>query len=192
MSHRKNNKPLLIFVRGLPGSGKSYLSEALIDQVGASRTLLLDPDAIDTENAGYKLLANELIEQDLNPAILPFRWLRQSACKGVSNGKIVIWNQPFTIKGVFDRLIQFIKDTSTYDGDLRVLVVEIEIDPIEAKQRIDKRMEEGGHGPDDETFAKRVFEYESFSDSYDTVRINGSEEINASVQKILKKIKLNF
>lgn len=184
-------QPTLIFVRGLPGSGKSYLSDAIIAKIGHDKAVLVDPDAIDRENSGYIALSDSLSSEGLNPAIYPFRWLRKTACAGISSGKTVLWSQPFTNRGVFDRLVLFIKENSTYDGDLRVLLIEVEIDQTMAKQRIEQRIAAGGHGPSDMTFIRRASEYESFSGDYATLSVHGDSAINESVKDIMKALEQN-
>jgi len=183
-------QPVLLFIRGLPGSGKSYLSDALIENLGQDRTVLADPDAIDVENEDYVALSDNLSEEGLSPAIHPFRWLRQKACEGISSGKIVVWNQPFTDRGVFDRLILFIKANSTYDGELKVLIVEVEIDHDTAKKRIEDRITEGGHGPSSATFQRRIQEYRSFSDGYATLSIRGDSATEKSLLAVVEALEL--
>lgn len=183
-----NHKPLLIFVRGIPGSGKSFLSEALTKKIGLKNTVLLDPDAIDEKDPGYISLSKDLTQDGLPKTIHPFRWLRKSACEAISSGKTVIWNQPFTDLGVFSRLILFIEENSAHNSKLEILIIEVSIDQDTAKERIQSRIAKGGHGPSDSTFQKRVNGYETFSDSYQTIEINGNDTVELSVDKVLQKI----
>ena len=183
-----NKKPLLVIVRGLPGSGKSYLSEAVSKKLDGLAVTLLDPDVIKTKSKEFLEFSQSLSEEGLAEAIHPFRWLRKNACDAITANKIVIWNQPFTIRGIFDRLLVFIMDNSEHDRELDILVVEISIDNTVALERIEKRKNEGGHGPSNDTFEKRVSEYESFSDSYDTLKLNGSDDIDENASLVADRI----
>ncbi len=173
-------------VRGLPGSGKSFLSEAVAKEIDPENVLILDPDTINLNNKTYQSFSSELTKEGLDEAIHPFRWSRKMACDAVVEGKIVIWNQPFTIRGIFDRLVLFIRNHAEENGiDLPVLLVEIDIDHDKAKRRIADRKQAGGHGPTDRTFARRADEYESFADDYETVTLHGENDINQSVKMVL-------
>jgi predicted kinase len=182
--------PTLIMIRGLPGSGKSYLARALENELGAEDVVILDPDTVDQADKAFMAFSDQLSKEGLDKAIHPFRWSRKMACDAVSDHKIIIWNQPFTNQGIFDRLVAFIKAyADDHDVPLPVLLVEVDIDHATAKARITKRKQAGGHGPSDETFARRVDEYTSYVDAYRTVIVNGADDVHASVGAVMAALR---
>ncbi len=189
MKHADIKHPILIMIRGLPGSGKTYLAMRLEQALGEGHVVILDPDTVDLETERYLEFSKELEKEGLNRAIHPFRWLRKQACDAVVAGKSVMWNQPFTDRGIFERLIAFIQNHAHENGvQLPVLVVEVEIDPDIAKVRIAKRKQAGGHGPTDDTFGRRVSEYVSYADGFSTVVVQGKDDIAISVATVLAAI----
>lgn len=181
--------PTLLMIRGLPGSGKTYLADRLVETLGDERVVVLDPDTVDLTAKDYLAFSAELEAEGLDKALHPFRWSRKLACEGVAAGNIVIWNQPFTIRGIFERLVAFIEaDAKEHGIDLPVLVVEVEIDEATAKQRIVERKQAGGHGPSDGTFGRRVGEYESYVDGFETVVVQGRDDIAASLTAVMEKL----
>jgi predicted ABC-type ATPase len=176
-------------IRGLPGSGKSHLAAKLAHALGKDDTVMLDPDGLDVTDGAYLAFSRELEKEGLDTAIHPFRWLRKLACDAITAHKVVIWNQPFTNRGVFERLVAFLESHAREQGlELPVLVVEVEIDPEVAKARIAQRKQAGGHGPSDKTFAQRVGEYESYADGFRTVTVRGDDDINASLDAVLQAL----
>lgn len=189
MDHAAIQHPTLIMVRGLPGSGKSYLAAALENELSKDGVVVLDPDALDVTAADYLAFSKELDAEGLDKAIHPFRWSRKLACDAIAAGKIVIWNQPFTNRGVFERLVAFLEaHAKERNIHLPVLLVEVEIDPETAKARIAERKKAGGHGPSDNTFAHRVGEYESYADSFRAVVVNGKDDVATSLSAVMRAL----
>lgn len=183
--------PTLIMVRGLPGSGKSYVAAALTEALGKERVVTLDPDTIDLKNEEYLAFSDKLTKEGLDKKIHPFRWLRALACEGIKAGKIVIWNQPFTIRDIFNRLVAFLQNYAvTNDIPLTTLVVEVEVDHAVAKERVTKRKQAGGHGPSDNTFIRHVADYASYADQgHNTVVVNGENDLSESVDAIIHALR---
>lgn len=176
-------------IRGLPGSGKSHLAAELAQALGKGDTVVLDPDALDVTDEAYLAFSRELDKDGLDRAIHPFRWSRKLACEAIAARKAVIWNQPFTNRGIFERLIAFLEEYARGQGiSLPVLVVEVEIDPEAAKARIVRRKQDGGHGPSDGTFARRVSEYRSYADGFRTVTVQGEDDVKASINAVLQAL----
>lgn len=186
----KDTKPVLVFVRGLPGSGKSYLAQALEKSLGKDNVTMLDPDNIDFASKEYNEFSKSLSAEGLDEKIHPFRWLRTTAYGGITGHKVIIWNQPFTIVDIFKRLITHLQEYAVeHQIDLPVLIVEVEIDPVVAKERVVKRMQKGGHGPSDNTLANRIADYKSYAnEGYKTVVVKGDADISDSVTKVNKVI----
>lgn len=179
--------PVLIIVRGIPGSGKSYLTKQLVDAIGHDNVAVLDPDAIDKESTDYKQFSASLAAEGVDEKFHPFRYLRQRGFDAILNNQIVIWNQAFIdlngFKITVDRLMNFAKEHTI---DLPLLVIEVEIDPSIAKARISQRASGGGHDVSQEKFDQFVDDYESFSKhGYATVAIDGAADMDESLRKIL-------
>src|SRR6056297_2447341 len=109
MTDKEQASATIIFIRGIPGSGKSFAAENLKRSVLGKNVTLLDPDFIDTSDTKYKELSTALTAEGINNAIHPFRWLRQQAIVKAQDNSVIIWNQPFTDEGVFDRLVSYLQ-----------------------------------------------------------------------------------
>ena len=181
--------PILIFIRGLPGSGKSYLARELYKILGTERVVMLDPDATDYKSKEYTDHSKALIAEGIEEKFHPYRFLRSRAHQAISDHKIIIWNQPFTLAGGFERTIKSVRDYATeHDIELPILAVEIDIDPKIAKARIENRKEQGGHGPSDGRFARFVDEYVSFAGMGQdrTITVHGEDDVATLAQTVIQ------
>jgi len=176
----------VILVRGLPGSGKTYVALELEKSLGADQVVMLDPDATDYESPEYLEHAKQLTAEGVDPLLHAYRFLRAKAYKGIADHKIVIWNQPFTNLEIFNKMTANLKiQADEHNTKLFILVAEVEVDPAAAKQRVEQRKQQGGHGPSDNTFSRFVYDYKTFAnDGYQTVTIDGSAAVADSVAKI--------
>lgn len=179
-------QPLLLFIRGIPGSGKSFLARALASQV----TTILDPDAIDDNDPAYMSFASNLKLASLDPKIIPFRWLKHCAIESAQLNSIILWNQPFTDKGVFERLVESLKNEAKtrHNTEPKILLIEMTIDENSAWKRVMARKYDGGHGPEKDIFQQRVSAYKSYADTFDVLELRGDDPIEVSVQAVLNKI----
>lgn len=182
--------PILIVVRGIPGSGKSYLAAALASALGEERVIVLDPDAIDYDSAEYAAHEKTLRHEAVDEALFPYRFLRERAYRAIGHGKIIIWNQPFTNLEIFKKMIGRLRDRAAECGtDLPVLVVEVELEPSMARTRVDSRKQDGGHGPSADTLSRRISDYRSFEDDgFQTLTIQGDDDIKASVSSVIQAL----
>ena len=181
--------PILILIRGLPGSGKSYLAEELGASLGTEQVVMLDPDATDYESAEYTEHSKTLAAEGIEEKFHPYRFLRSRAHQAISDHKIIIWNQPFTLAGGFERTIESVRGyASEHDIELPILAVEVDIDPKIAKARIEQRKAQGGHGPSDERFARFIDEYVSFAGMGQdrTITVRGEDNVATSVATVLQ------
>lgn len=186
MSDSTGKQPILILVRGMPGSGKSYLAAELQRVIGPDLVAMLDPDTIDSESQDYIEFTNTPFAREVGPNIHPFRYLKSQAYAGITEGKAIIWNQPFTDRGMFDRLVANLQAyAAERDITLPALLVEVDIDPATAKERVQRRKREGGHGPSETTLDLRISDYESFAgNGYQTVSVDGAGDVAASVSTV--------
>jgi len=189
------NHPILILIRGLPGSGKSYFATALQKSIhelaGENSVVMLDPDSTDYESAAYAEHKKLLTTQGVDPAIHAYRFLRSQAHKGISSRQIIIWNQPFTNLEIFNKMIANLQTFATdHNTKLSILVVEVEIDHSIAKSRVAKRKQQGGHGPSDKTFERFIGEYTSFSgEGYDSLVVRGEDYLSVSLSHVMEVLR---
>ena len=70
-----------------------------------------------------------------------------------------------------------------------VLVVEVDIDPAKAKERVANRAEQGGHDVSLEKFERFINDYSSFSEyGYQSITVNGEENVSANAKIIKQEI----
>lgn len=185
----KIDHPILILIRGLPGGGKSYLAAELLKVLGPENVLSLDPDTIDLDSAAFKAFSEQKTKEGIEKKFHPYRWSREKAYAAIEANKIIMWNQPFTHAGGFNRTVTNLEEYALHRGiKLPVLVVEVEIDPEIAKARVEARKKQGGHGPSAEAWEQFIADYTSFAASYNTVQVNGQDDVAVSKQTVLAAI----
>lgn len=179
--------PALIMIRGLPGSGKSYVATGLQQTIGSHAVAILDPDQIDTESQAYKQLSDTLTKAGIESKFFPNRFLKAEGCRAISDGKVVIWNQAFTDFEGFRRSLESLQNFATSQSiTLPTLVVEVEISHNTAKTRIAMRAAAGEHNVSTENFARFINDYTSFADKgFPVVSVNGEDDVSISVATIL-------
>ena len=182
--------PIVVLVRGLPGSGKSHFAHALAAAVGP-QAVELDPDTIDYSSPAYARHLQTATAEGVDPALFPYRFLRGQAYDGIRDHKVVIWNQPFTNLDIFNKMVGRFRDTAAeHHTTVSILVVEVGVDPATAESRVAERKAAGGHGPSAEKFQQFVTDYTSFAkEGYDVVAVNGTDDTAQSVGTVLTRIK---
>jgi predicted kinase len=183
--------PILVLIRGLPGSGKTYLAATLQTVLGADRVVLLDPDAINKAGREYQEHSAALAAEGIEELFHPYRFLRAGARQGVTDGKIIIWNQPFTLPSGLEHTIQHLRNfAAEHSIRMPILSVEIEVDTELAKSRVDTRKAQGGHGPSDNRFAKYVSDYTSLPSSGQdrTITVHGEDDIHVSAATVIQAL----
>jgi len=184
------NHPIIILIRGLPGSGKSYLAAELEKTFGKDVTVMLDPDAINYESQEYKDHVDAQIKEGVDPALHAYRFSRNKAYQGIADHKIVMWNQPFTDLEIFNKMVdRFKEQAKEQHTTLPILVIEVNTPPELAKQRVEQRKQQGGHGPSENTFSRFTNDYKTFAnDGYDVITIQGDDNTDTSVATIVKRV----
>jgi len=182
---------MLVIIRGLPGSGKSYLATQLQATIGEDNVVMLDPDRTDYQSQAYLDHVKTLTAEGVDSKLYPYRFLRAQAYTGIAEHKVIIWNQPFTNLEIFNKMVANLNlKAAEHNTELAILVVEVSVDPNTAMQRIEQRKQGGGHGPSQNTFGRFVGDYKSFvNDGYRTVAVRGDADISSSVATVLHAIK---
>jgi predicted kinase len=185
-----NAGPILVIIRGVPGSGKSYLAAALKESLGQDAAVILDPDAIDQTNEAYLDFSRQLTLEGVDRKFHPYRFSRAQAYAAIEANKVVIWNQAFVNLDGFGKTVKNLQAyAAEHDRQLPLLVVEVSVNEATAKQRIAKRQAMGGHDVPDETFARFVGDYASFSEKgYNVVSVNGENDVAVSVAAVKKAL----
>lgn len=184
-------RPCVVLIRGLPGSGKSYLAtslaEALKKSLGQDQVVMLDPDATDYDSQAYLEYTKALTAEGVDPKLHAYRFLRAQAYDGIAGRHIVIWNQPFTNVEIFNKMVARLEDCASEHGTgLALLVVEMFVDAALAKERVAARKQSGGHGPSDAKFAQFTTDYTSVADQgYRTLAVAGDSDVATSVDSVL-------
>lgn len=148
-----------MLIRGIPGSGKSTLAAAIRLALG-KRATVLDPDAVEQDSDDYRQYSGLLDEAGVHRRLHLFRFLRESARTALGQGRVVLWNQPFTDEGIFRALIGWF---AALPLDIRIVVVELDLAPDIAFRRVVERAGQGGHGISRELFAEYVADYRKLS-----------------------------
>ncbi len=182
--------PKLVLIRGLPGSGKSYLANAMKDSLGPDKVVTLDPDATDYKSQEYVDFSKALAADGVEEKFYPYRFVRAQAYEGIVKHKIIIWNQAFTNLDGFQKTIANLQAYAADRGtQLPLLVVEVAVNEKTAKARVADRAKQGGHNVPEEAFARFINDYASFADQgYNIVGVNGEDDIASSVAAVTKAL----
>lgn len=185
----KRTPAIVVLVRGLPGSGKSYVTDKLVATLQKEDIVVLDPDSIDLSSSRYEAHVAAMKEQGIDEVLHQYRFLRGQAYDGIAAGTIVIWNQPFTNLDIFNKMVANFKlQAEAHKVELSVLVVEVELDPGLAHERVKDRKQAGGHGPSEDTFQRFSRDYVSFApEGYNVVSVRG-DDVHAAVAAITQAL----
>ncbi len=186
--------PKLILIRGLPGAGKSHLAELLIGQMEFEEAVFCDPDKVITEGEDFLRFLEENNEEGMSIKTMIYRFLLKRAAEGLKNRRDVIWDQPWRsiwgIEYTLDFLNKYLILENT-NSPYEVCVVELNVSVEEAFARVKRRIENGGHGPDEEVFNRFVAEYEppqKLGDRAKIIELNGELQSDQLVQILLSNL----
>jgi len=183
------SSPVLVLIRGLPGSGKSHIAEGIRATMG-ERTVVVDPDKIPYDGEEYTEFSDSLSKEGVDAKLYPYRFLRSNAYGAIRHDKVVVWNQAFTNLYIFNRTILNLQEYAKDHGrSLPVVVVEVDIDHETAKNRVSDRVSKGGHDVPEDRFTKFIDEYKSFVDEgHEVVSVHGEDDVDLSVKTVVDAI----
>lgn len=189
---------MLIFVRGLPGAGKSGLVDLLLKFPPLKESLRLDPDKVNFADPKFVGFVRNL-PTELSPKKRTYRYLLYQAEEALRQGNSVIWEQPWRPSWGLYITIENLTFFLTGKEDItkapfQTIIVEVLIDPAKARRRVAKRFAEGRHDLDEESFEQFVGGLEDCSYlNLPTVKIAGDkvvetvEEVKNLITQLLKK-----
>jgi thymidylate kinase len=185
-----SSKPVLVLVRGIPGSGKSYLALAVQATLEKNRAVVVDPDATDYDSPEYTAHTKSLTAAGVEEKFHPYRFIRAQAHKAIEEGKVVVWTQAFTNLDGFSKTVVNLQNYAAEHGkQLPLLVVEVEVDEATARARAAKREAEIGRGVPTEAFERFLKDYKTFADAgFNTVVVHGEDDVTQSVANVVKAI----
>lgn len=187
MIDSSDNQTTVLFIRGLPGSGKTTIANILKENLPKG-TKVLDPDDVNQQSRAYLDHVKNMISQKVDSKLFVYRYLRQQAYQSITDKRIVIWNQPFTSLEIFNKLITRLKDhAKSVNVKLKIYIIEVEIDDKLAYSRVIKRIKDGGHGPSKNRFMQHRGDYSSFANAgYDVITVNGYSSKKAALELLDK------
>ncbi len=176
----ETKKPLLIFVRGLPGAGKSNLTELLCENPILKDSWRLDPDRVNLTGSRFLEFVSDL------PTGLPsqkqiYRYLLRQAEAALREGCGVIWEQPWRLRwGIYitiENLTYFLTGgTEISLAPFQTIIIEVLVDVAKARRRVAERFAQGAHNLDAKTFEEFVETMELCDDlGLPFIRIDGND-----------------
>jgi adenylate kinase family enzyme len=162
---------LLIIIRGLPSSGKSTLTDGLLKLIHLSRAKRLNPDFVEVNSPEFVKFCSTR-PKDLPLKKLIYRFLLYSACKELSTGGLVIWEQPWRKLELFRLTLENINVRGynlpeTADYPFTIVIVEISLSEDEARRRVASRYHAGQH----RLTAKDFVAFEQAFDSFEELNL---------------------
>ncbi len=196
---QKNNrsKSFILFVRGLPGSGKSDLTNMLRLDRQWSDVVYLNPDEIDPNSNEYMNFVKTQVGSPGTQDNYKYRILLHKAIDGIRRGKNIVWDQPWSsLWGLNDTLFNinyFLEKERLGDKvTFTPLVIDVEVPFDVARNRVHRRISLGGHGPSDKTlsnFFERFEDSSGLSAEFKTFKIDGTLERETNFTFMLSFIK---
>lgn len=170
----QNLKTTCLFIRGLPGSGKTTLAKNVSSVL---KFVLLDPDELhiqelDGTNTGERLKN------------IKYRYLVKNCIETLKNNQNVIWSQPWrkieNIKITVDNINQLIPGTKP--NNLSFVVAEIVIDKDLSWKRCSRKFDTR------ELFNQYVDKYQSYNLNLPYIRLDGNQNSQKITSELLSQL----
>ena len=183
--------PALIIIRGIPGSGKTSIAIGLAEALGNNKVQRIDPDEIDVTSDAYRAFSRSLSAQGIDEKFHTYRYLNTKARQAVDAHQVIIWNQAFIDFKGLSITIERLREYAHGQGiELSVLVVDVVIDPVAARQRISTRAAQDGRVIDEEVMERFIQNYAHLDGKlYPSIIVHGTDPIQQSVTSIIGSLK---
>ncbi len=183
--------PALIIIRGIPGSGKTSIAIGLAEALGNNKVQRIDPDEIDVTSDAYRAFSRSLSAQGIDEKFHTYRYLNTKARQAVDAHQVIIWNQAFIDFKGLSITIERLREYAHGQGiELSVLVVDVVIDPVAARQRISTRAAQDGRVIDEEVMERFIQNYAPLDGKlYPSIIVHGTDPIQQSVTSIIGSLK---
>ena len=183
--------PSLIIIRGIPGSGKTSIAIGLAEALGNNKVQPIDPDEIDVTSDAYRAFSHSLSAQGIDEKFHTYRYLNTKARQAVDAHQVIIWNQAFIdFKGLSITIERLREYAHGQGNELPVLVVDVVIDPVVARQRISTRATQDGRVIDEEVMERFIQNYVPLDGKlYPSIIVHGTDPIQQSVTSIIGSLK---
>jgi predicted kinase len=165
-----NKDVFVVFVRGLPGAGKSTVS---IELSKRERTVLVDPDFVADKN----------IRSSRQERLRKYYICLGKCRKALSKGLSVIWSQPWRKLGNIQLTMERLKESHT-----NFLLINIEI-PIEESWKRSKEKFSGSRKEFNEYIAKFIPLNKTLS--IKSITLNGTENSVKNIKIVEKFLRYN-
>lgn len=183
-------KPRIIFLRGLPCSGKSTLAKRLSNLY---KWNVISPDNINFSNSAFKKLLKQIDnEASANLKFIKYLYNLNLAEKYLHDSKNVIWEQPWSKGDGLKKTILNFKTKGIISLD-ECLIINITIPFNISEQRVIKRYEKKPKSISPQALIndfKTIFENEIFFNDLDIkiLQIDGQLGIKEIENKIINQI----
>jgi len=136
--------PLALFVRGVPGSGKTVLTAKLVTELCLCASLRLDPDTLSEEDTEFTAFLTSQGGRSGGRREQIYRYQVRKAADALRKGRSVIWEQAWRscagLRTTLENLAYFLTDSFAFaEAPFQAVVVEIELGLEEAQQRLAER-----------------------------------------------------
>ena len=110
---------LLLFIRGFPGAGKSYLASQISKNVGAN---ILDPDLIDISSTKFTQFSNKYKNIKWLKKV-KYRFNLYETISSLGTNRVTIWSQPWRNKKGFCVTVNNIK--TLFKGKINIILLQL-------------------------------------------------------------------
>jgi len=142
MSQRR--KPLLLFVRGLPGSGKTTVTDTLAETPLLCDAEYLDPDRVNKKQEAYLRHVSKQ-PADLSNKTVLYRFLLTKAIAALQTGRHVVWEQPWSWAEGIEITLAKIRNALGTIITVDPIIIELTVEFEKATERVSERYRQGEH-----------------------------------------------
>ncbi|MBN1162454.1 hypothetical protein JXA34_01780 [Patescibacteria group bacterium] len=162
-------EPVTVFIRGLPGLGKSTLAHKLS---GITNFKIINPDDINTESSDYIEFAHSLNVKRLKN--IKYRYNLHQAINYLLNGINIIWEQPWRKISNISITIENIRNKTP----TRYIILEFPLDIDKSWRERENRFSSK------QAFKKYVSKWQPLEENRNTVLVHENISISDLINRI--------